>query len=221
MGYLWTHRNCCGQRMDTDYLEKKGWRLLKGLLTGILIAACCSSLSFAGSAGAKKLNVKGLYIGMTLHDAEVIAEKFTDLTNYKLKPFNLSQYKFRNFQCSEHKYWFSDIRRSVVSPIVFATDANKRITFISIQGALVDKLFNSADHTAKQFVQEFSDMYNILSNLFLCTRAVVFQSEVYQEIKRNERELEKLKGDFENPLNDMNKRIRMDLKTHNMMKLTT
>ncbi len=148
--------------MDTDYLGKKGWRLLKGLLTGILIAACCSSLSFAGSAGAKKLNIKGLYIGMTLYDAKVIAEIFTDLTNYKLMPFNLSQYKFRAFQCDEHKYWFSDVRRSVVSPIVFATDANKRITFISIQGTLVDKLFNSADHTAKQFVQEFSDMNNIL-----------------------------------------------------------
>ena len=50
---------------------------------------------------------------------------------------------------------------------------------------------------------------------------VSYQKEVYQENKTNERELEKLKGDFENPLNDMNKRIRMDLKTHNIIKLTT
>ena len=137
---------------------------MKELLKGILIAACCLSFAFPVSAGAKKLNVKvkGLYIGMMLHDAKVIAGKFTDLTNYKLIPFNLSQYKFRDFKYDEHKYWFSDVRRSVVSPIVFATDANKRLTFISIQGTLVDKLFNSADHTVKQFVQDFSDMYNIL-----------------------------------------------------------
>jgi hypothetical protein len=51
-------------------------------------------------------------------------------------------------------------------------------------------------------------------------RQTSYQKEVYQEDKMNERELEELKGYFANPFNDMNKRIRTDLKTHNIIKLT-
>lgn len=138
-------------------IQTRKMALVKRLFSGIFIIIFCSGIAYGGSTGPRILKVKGLYLDMRLQDAKDVISKFTDMTHYRLKPFNLTQYKFREFQRDSHKYWFSDARESVLSPIAFATDSQEMVTFISINGALVDKIFNSSRHTAQQFVQQFAD----------------------------------------------------------------
>jgi len=109
--------------------------------------------------GPEILKVNGLYLGMPLHDAIEIAGTLTDVTDYTLRPFNLSEFKFRKFESKEHRYWYAG--RSVVSPIVLAADARKQVTFISIHGPLVKQLFPYEEKSPEDFSRSFAAAHGL------------------------------------------------------------
>ena len=126
------------------------WRFLSTLFTLV----CCLSLCHASPQGPETLKVKGLYLGMPLDQAVEIAGTMTDVADYVLQPFNLSEFKFRKFESRRHHYWCSG--KSVVPPIVFAADTEKKVTFISIHGALVEELFEYQQESAEDFSRTFA-----------------------------------------------------------------
>jgi len=143
-------------------LLKKGptqppWRLISALI----IIAFALPLGHASAPGTETLRVKGLYIGMPLDVAVKTAATLTDITHYRLQPFNLSEFKFRKFESDAHRHWFCDLRNAVVSPLVFAADAEKKLTFIAIQGTLVEQLFESHKDSAEAFAQRFARAHDL------------------------------------------------------------
>jgi hypothetical protein len=125
------------------------------------MVGCLIAIGHSAGKGPATLEVCGFYLGMPLADAVKAAADLVDITHYKVQPFNLEQYKFRTFEGNAHQLWFSDTRQSVVSPIAFATDGEKRVTFISIGGGLVNRLFQSQKTTAEDFVRSFADGHNL------------------------------------------------------------
>lgn len=126
-----------------------------------LTVACLFSVSHSIEPGPLPLKVRGLYLGMPLSEAVKAVADIADLNHYDLQPFNLAAYKFRTFEGNNHKYWFSDVRTSVVSPLVFATNAEKRLTFISISGPLMDRLFPPEETAPEDFAHRFADAHGL------------------------------------------------------------
>jgi hypothetical protein len=122
---------------------------------------CLIAMGHSAGKDPATLEVGGFYLGMPLADAIKAAADLVDITHHKLQPFTLEQYKFRTFEGNRHQFWFSDTRRSVVSSLAFAADGEKRVTFISMGGALVDRLFPSQETTAEDFVRIFAVTHDL------------------------------------------------------------
>ena len=148
-------------RFKREFLKKLKTKRPGRLLSALVIMACYFPMAHASEEGPKTLTIKGLYMGMPLERAVKTAAAMTDTTHYGLQSFNLSEYKFRKFESTAHRHWYCDLRKSVTSPVVFATDAEKRLTFLSIQGTLVERLFESNEETAEDFARNFAAAHGL------------------------------------------------------------
>ena len=120
------------------------------------------------------LKVKGLFLGMKISDArDILHQKLKEVIG---KQFEIIKQQDGTFalKLEGHKKEedFADRIREIASEFdrgadngipAIEADENQNVKFIRIGPALSDKLFNTADLSANDFVQQFVKAYNLPS----------------------------------------------------------